>query len=136
MASGQRLRVLVVEDGGDVFNATTAMLDRLGYRVKGETQSLEALRAFSEAPDRFDLAILDNVMDGLTGLELAKRFRRIRPGFPVMLYTGNVGEPSPEEIEAAGIGRVISKPLTSGELEGLIKNALIWGATSTRSKKK
>jgi len=124
MASGHRLHVLVVEDGGDVFNATTTMLERLGCSVKGETQSLEALRAFSEEPDRFDLAILDNVMDGLTGLELAKRFRRIRPGFPVMLYTGNVGTPSPEEIEAAGIGRVVFKPLTSGELEGLIKEAL------------
>lgn len=124
MASGQRLRVLVVEDGEDTFNATTTMLERLGCSVKGETQSLEALRAFSQEPDRFDLAILDNVMDGLTGLELAKRFRRIRPGFPVMLYTGNVGAPSPEEIEAAGIGRVVFKPLTSGELEGLIKEAL------------
>jgi len=124
MASGHRLRVLVVEDGGDVFNATTTMLERLGCSVKGETQSLEALRAFSEEPDRFDLAILDNVMDGLTGLELAKRFRRIRPGFPVMLYTGNVGMPSPEEIEAAGIGRVVFKPLTAEELEGLIKEAL------------
>jgi CheY-like chemotaxis protein len=121
---GQKLRILVVEDGEDAFSATAAMVERLGYSVKGETQSLEALRAFSEAPDRFDLAILDNVMDGLTGLELAKRFRRIRPGFPVMLYTGNVGKPSPEEIEAAGIGRVVFKPLTSGELEGLIKEAL------------
>jgi len=135
MFLGRRLRVLVVEDGGDVFNATAAMLERLGCSVKGETQSLEALRAFSEEPDRFDLAILDNVVDGLTGLELAKRFRRIRPSFPVMLCTGNVGKASPEEIEAAGIGWIIAKPLTSGELEGLIKDALIWAATSTRSRK-
>jgi CheY-like chemotaxis protein len=124
MAFGQQLRVLVVEDGEDAFNATTAMLERLGCSVKGETQSLEALRAFSEAPDRFDLAILDNVMDGLTGLELAKQFRRIRPGFPIMLYTGNIGRPSSEEMDAAGIGRAVFKPLTSGELEGLIKEAL------------
>jgi CheY-like chemotaxis protein len=135
MASGQRLRVLVVEDGGDVFNATAGTLERLGCSVKGKTQSLEALRAFSEEPDRFDLAILDNVMDGLTGLELAKRFRLRRPGFPVMLYTGDVGKASPDEIEAAGIGWVISKPLTSGELEGLIQDALVWAATSRRSRK-
>ena len=124
MASGQRLTILVVEDGEDTFNATGAMLKRLGYTVKGETQSLEALRAFSEEPDRFDLAILDNVMDGLTGLELARRFRRIRPGFPVMLYTGNAGKPSPEEMEAAGIERVLFKPLTSGELDGVIRETL------------
>jgi CheY-like chemotaxis protein len=101
------------------------MLERLGHSVKGETQSLEALRAFSEEPDRFDLAILDNVMDGLTGLELAKRFRRMRPGFPVVLYTGYLDRPSAEEIAAAGMGRrAIFKPLTSVELEKVIKEAL------------
>ena len=124
MTSGQRLTILVVEDDEDTFNATGAMLKRLGYSVKGETQSLEALRAFSEEPDRFDLAILDNVMDGLTGLELAKRFRRIRPGFPVMLYAGTAGGPSPEEMEAAGIGRVLCKSITAGELDGVIREAL------------
>ena len=124
MASGRRLHVLVVEDGGDVFNATTTMLERLGCSVKGETQSLEALRAFSEEPDRFDLAILDNVMDGLTTLDLARRFRRIRPGFPVMLYTENVGMPSREEIEAVGIGRVLFKPLIAEELKRRIEEAL------------
>lgn len=124
MASEQRLRILVLEDCEDTFNATSAMLKRLGYSVKGNTQSLEALRAFSEEPDRFDLAILDNVMDGVTGLELAKRFRRMRPGFPVVLYTGCLDRPSAEEIEAAGIDRVLLKPLTSGELEEVIKEAL------------
>ena len=124
MTSGQRLRVLVVEDGGDAFNATTSMLERMGCSVKSKTQSLEALRAFSEEPDRFDLAILDNVMDGLTGLELARRFRHIRPGFPVMLYTGNVGMSSPEEVEALGMGRVVFKPLTTEELERLIHDTL------------
>jgi DNA-binding NtrC family response regulator len=125
MVFGHQARILVVEDGGDAFNATTAMLERLGYSVKGETQSLEAFRAFSEEPDRFDLAILDNVMDGLTGLELAKRFRRIRPDFPVILYTGYLDRPSAEEIEAAGIGRrPIFKPLKSEELEDVIKEAL------------
>ena len=125
MVFGQQLRVLVVEDSGDVFNATTAMLERLGHSVKGETQSLEALRAFSEEPERFDLAILDNVMDGLTGLELATRFRRMRPGFPVVLYTGYLDRPSAEEIAAAGVGRrAIFKPLTSVELEKVIKDAL------------
>ena len=121
MFFGQRLRVLVVEDGEDAFNATTAMLERLGHSVKGETQSLEALRAFSEEPDRFDLAILDNV----TGLELAKRLTHIRPGFPVVLYTGYLDRPSATEIEAAGIGRrAIFKPLTSEELQEIIKEAL------------
>ncbi len=125
MVFGERLRILVVEDSEDTFNTTGAMLERLGHSVKGETQSLEALRAFSEAPDRFDLAIFDNVMDGLTGLELAKRFRRIRPGFPVVLYTGYSDRSPAEEIEVAATGRrAVPKPPTSEELSAVIKEAL------------
>ncbi len=125
MVFGERLRILVVEDSEDIFNTTGAMLERLGHSVKGETQSLEALRAFSEAPDRFDLAIFDNVRDGLTGLELAKRFRRIRPGFPVVLYTGYSDRSPAEEIEVAATGRrAVPKPPTSEELSAVIKEAL------------
>ena len=101
------------------------MLERLGYSVTAETEGLKALKAFSEKPDRFDLALLDHGMADITGLELAQRFRRIRPGFPVVLYTGYLDRPSAVEIEAAGIGRkAIFKPPTSEELQEIIKEAL------------
>jgi CheY-like chemotaxis protein len=64
------------------------MLERLGYSLTAETESLKALRTFSEEPDRFDLALLDHGMADVTGLEIAQRMRRIRPGFPVVVYTG------------------------------------------------
>jgi CheY-like chemotaxis protein len=64
------------------------LLEKLGYRVSGHHESLNALRAFSEEPDEFDLAIVDHDMPDITGLELGERFRRIRPGFPVMPYSG------------------------------------------------
>jgi len=63
-------------------------------------------------------------MPDLTGLELAQRFRRIRPGFPVLLYAGHRDRPSAQTIEAAGIGRFIVKPKTSEELGGMLRKAL------------
>jgi CheY-like chemotaxis protein len=124
MTPRRRLYILLVDDEEDIVIMTTSVLERLGHTVRAETQSLNALRRFSEEPDRFDLAILDQVMPDLTGLELAERFRRIRPGFPVLLYASHRDRPSTETIEAAGIGRFIVKPKTSQGLGGMLRKAL------------
>jgi two-component system, cell cycle sensor histidine kinase and response regulator CckA len=125
MASLQQRHILLVEDDEDTLSATTAMLERLGYSVRPETESLKALRTFSEEPDLFDLALLDHGMADLAGLELAQRMRRIRRGFPVVLYTGYLDTPSTEELEAAGIGgRVVIKPATRKELSDVLQDAL------------
>jgi len=72
MASGRQRHILFVEHDKNTLSATTAKLERLGYNVTAETESLTALRTFSEEPDRFDLAILDHGIDELSGLELAR----------------------------------------------------------------
>ena len=134
MASGRQHHILLVEDDPDTLSATTAVLQRLGYSVRSETESLKALRMFSEEPDLFDLALLDHGMAGVTGLELAQRMRRIRPGFPVVLYTGYLDGPSNEQLEATGVGgRVVIKPATREELADVLQEALGgWAKTSAR----
>ena len=134
MASPPQKHILLVEDDPDTLSATTAMLERLGYSVRTETESLKALRTFSEEPDLFDLALLDHGMADLAGLELAQRMRRIRRGFPVVLYTGYLDGPSNEQLEATGIGgRVVIKPATRKELSDVLQEALGgWAKTSAR----
>lgn len=124
MASGRAPHILVVDCDKDMLESTTAMLERLGYSTRGETQSATALRAFSDDPDRFDLAIVEPVMPELMGVELALRFRRIRRGFPVMLYSGYVDPPLAETIETAGLGRAVPKPLSMRELGEAIREAV------------
>ncbi len=124
MISRRRLNILVLEADKDVVNITTSMLQELGHHARGETESLAALKAFSESPDEFDLAILESVMPDVTGLDLAARFRRIRRGFPILLYADCSDAPSAKRIEAAGLGRVVFKPLTSEELGSAIRETL------------
>ena len=125
MALKRRQHILLVEDDEATLSVTTAILERLGYIVSVETEGLAALRTFSEDPDRFHLAILDHGMADLTGLELAQRFRSIRPGFPCVIYTGYLEEPSAEQLGAAGIGgRIILKPATRKQLSKAIEEAL------------
>ena len=124
MASGRRPHILYLEDDKDVHSITTSMLEQLGCNVRGETDSFKALRAFSEEPDAFNLAILETLMPQLSGLELAARFRRIRPGFPVLFYTGRANRSWARKIEAAGFGWVVFKPLPVDKLGVAIREAL------------
>lgn len=123
---------------------TAAMLEQLGYSTQAEAESLAGLRAFSEDPERFDLAIIEPAMPGrppgierknspvspeLTGLELAVRFRRIKRGFPVLFCTNNIEPPLAEEIKAAGFPEPILKPLASGELDAMIQKVSSRGSS-------
>ena len=130
MACRQEPHILYLEDDESVLSITTLMLEHLGCHVRSETDSLKALRTFSEEPDAFNLAILKTLMPQLSGLELAARFRRIRPGFPVLFYTGRENRSWAHKIEAAGFGWVVFKPLPMDKLGGAIREALKGGAKS------
>jgi two-component system, cell cycle sensor histidine kinase and response regulator CckA len=124
MASNRAPHILVVDCDKDMVEVTATMLQRLGYSTQAETESLKALRTFSDDPDKFDLAIVEPVMPELTGVELAQRLRRIRRNFPVMLYSAYIDSPLYEAIEAAGLQQVVLKPLGALELAGAVKETV------------
>ena len=121
MESRRTPHILVVDDDEPASRATTRMLESLGYRSTCETQSVNALRDFSEDPDAFDCAIIEPLMPQIMGIELAIRFRRIRPGFPVLFYGGYFDEPCCRRIEVDHLGRMAYKPLSSKELADEIR---------------
>jgi len=116
------LRVLVVDNDEPVCTATSEMLESLGYRADCETDSLNALKVFSENPDEFDLAIIEPVLPDLMGLDLAIRFRHIRPGFPILFYAGHVDASLSRRIEADRFGHVALKPFRLNELAETVKD--------------
>jgi DNA-binding NtrC family response regulator len=60
----------------------------MGYNVEIFTSPIGALERFKAAPDDFDLVISDVAMPKMTGENLVKQMRQIRPGLPVILCTG------------------------------------------------
>jgi DNA-binding response OmpR family regulator len=124
MSSELPLRILVVDCDEPLCAVTTEMLESLGHHAKRETDSLSALRLFSESPYEFDLAIVEPAMPDLMGLDLAVRLRRIRPGFPVLFYAGYADESLSSQIETNGLGRVAFKPFTLNELAAAITERL------------
>jgi len=119
-----RERILFVDDEETLVLMAAAMLERLGYQVTARTSSREALAAFREQPDQFDLVITDQTMPEMTGIELGRAILQVRPDIPIILCTGYSRLVSEEKIKAVGIRDLALKPLAKQELSSLIREAL------------
>jgi len=116
--------VLVVDDEDLVLELMGDLLSGWGLEVTLKSSAAEARHAFAAEPQRYDLVLTDHTMPRVTGLELARQIHRIRPGTPVILYTG-YGDDIPErELRAAGVRTLARKPVEPAELFALLKTSL------------
>lgn len=123
-------RVLFVDDEPALEALCRRMLERLGYRVTSFADPRAALEAFRAAPDTFDVVITDQTMPGMTGDELARALRGLRPDVPVILCTGFSHVMDEGRAAAAGIDAFLSKPLLADDLGGAIRRVLARRAIS------
>jgi PAS domain S-box-containing protein len=79
--------VLLVEDNPDVANASTGLLEELGYAVRWASDVDSALGEI--AANGIDLVLSDIVMPGkMDGLALARILKQKHPGLLILLATG------------------------------------------------
>jgi CheY-like chemotaxis protein len=110
---GRGETVLLVDDERPLVLLGEEMLAALGYEPIGFDSAPRALAAFRADPTRFDLALTDEVMPGMTGTALAAELRQLRPELPVVLMTGHGGPVRGDRLRASGIREVLRKPLAS-----------------------
>jgi CheY-like chemotaxis protein len=111
--------ILVVDDDPLVLGNTVALLEDLGHRIITATSGIEALDrlTFDAVPD---LVVTDQLMPGMTGLELIKRIEADRPGMPVLLVSGYA------DMAPASAPDVLflPKPFTQRELARALRRAV------------
>jgi PAS domain S-box-containing protein len=116
--------ILLVDDEEDLVEIGAQMLSHLGYEVATRLDGAEALEAFREQPERFDLVITDMTMPNLTGDRLAKELMKIRPDIPIILYTGFNESITEEKATGIGIREFSMKPFVMRDLAMTTRRAL------------
>jgi PAS domain S-box-containing protein len=121
---GDGQTVLLVDDELALVRLGEETLAEFGYEPIGFASSEAALQAFRADPDRFDVLVSDEAMPGLTGTELAREVRALRPGLPVLLMSGFITPAIADSAREAGVMQLLSKPLAARELTQALATAL------------
>lgn len=103
--------ILVVDDDELVSEYLGALLEAESYDVVVLNEPVAALNYFKEHPDDFDLIITDQVMPGLTGVEISQQILELRPTLPILLITGYSEKITAENAQSFGISGFFSKPI-------------------------
>ena len=123
--ASEQPRVLVVDDDPNVRELEAGRLPRLGVRAETHGDARRALGALEKAlaTDVPCSAVLtDYNMPGMNGLELARRVRRMGFAGPVVMMTGFRAQVSEAEARAAGVDRLLQKPVSSEELQRAMRD--------------
>ncbi len=80
--------ILLVEDEAFVRQAAAEALESAGYRLLIAGSAAEALEAYRKCFRPVDLLLADLVMPGMSGRELAAKFKGLSPGTRILLMSG------------------------------------------------
>jgi PAS domain S-box-containing protein len=117
-------RILIVDDEDDVVTMERQLLEHLGYQVTSRTSSIEALEAFRENSDKFDMVITDMTMPNMSGDKLSAELLKIRSDIPVLLCTGFSETMSEKNAASMGIRGFLLKPVVMEDLARKIREVL------------
>lgn len=112
--------VLVVDDLDDAADSLATLLEMSGFRARAVTSGEAALAAVAADPP--DVVILDLLMPGVDGWEVARRLHESGPaGRPVLVaLTGCDGREDRRRAVEAGIDLFLVKPVEPAALVAVL----------------
>jgi len=126
--------VLIVEDEKAVLDMAALALRSKGYTVLTASGPLEALKIFEHFSDDIDLLLTDVMMPDMSGPEMAKLMRGMRPDLQIVFMSGYAdGHIKGSDFPGEQIP-FIMKPFNPAEMTHIIKNGIYrTGKTATEN---
>ncbi len=116
--------ILLVDDEDMVIDATSEMLETLGYSVNVARSGEEAILFCRKNNDKIDLIILDIVMPAMNGVEAYGILKKINPQIKVLLSSGYSVNESVTNMLDNGCQGFIQKPFSLTQLSQKVREVL------------
>ena len=118
---GDMERILVVDDEEDLREILRFNLEAEGFEVSTAGSAEEALGVLSQ---RFDLILLDVMMDRMSGYEMVERMRQRGDNTPVVFLTAR--DAHEDQLQGFGVGAddYITKPFSFDTVLARVKAVL------------
>ena len=115
--------LLIVDDEPVILDVFRRFLEGEGRTLLLAGSAREALSRAAEAGD-IDVALVDKNLGDGSGLEVARRLKAAKPDIEVILVTGYASSETTAAALAAGLKRVVSKPVDVPKLVPMIEEAV------------
>ncbi|MEO5612628.1 MAG: PAS domain S-box protein [Sphingomicrobium sp.] len=112
--------VLVIDDDPDVRAFIVTSLEEQGYRVREASDGRKGLKAIAQ--DKPDLVIVDFIMPGLSGAEVANRILAEQPDQPLLFVSGYSETEAVRRV--APNAPLLTKPFRAEALDKAVRRAL------------
>jgi two-component system sensor histidine kinase RpfC len=115
--AGRSLKVLVADDNAVNRTVLAKILERANHALTLVEHGDEALDALER--ERFDVAIFDRNMPGMSGIEAVRALRVMEmggPRLPVIVLSADVTEEARREATEAGADLYLTKPVQATKL--------------------
>jgi DNA-binding response OmpR family regulator len=128
---GARLpRLLVVDDDPNHARVTAIGLRIEGFEVELAQNAPEALELMAREP--FEVAVVDLMLPGTNGIQLARLVRERHPGTRIVLTSAyHLSERQLVRVDCGAVG-FVPKPFDLTELAGFLRSKLAGGETPRR----
>ena len=108
-----RKTILVADDEAMVRSILKLILARGGYQITEAVDGEDAVCQFTQAPEQYDLVLLDMQMPRLDGQQALQRMRQIAPQLKAILLSGAMAD---EDHPSHAGTRLMFKPFENKEL--------------------
>jgi len=121
---GRNRKVMIIDDDLTVLRLGNEILRIAGFAPEAFSNPLIAAAKFQASPQDYAAVVSDLTMPGLTGVELARQFRQLRPDLPFVLATGYLNSEGQDGAKESGLSHFIKKPFDIGEFTTKLRAAL------------
>ena len=115
-ASIEGLSVLLVEDNELNMEIAKFIIENEGARVTCATNGKEAVDIYKNAPESFDIILMDIMMPEMDGYEATRMIREMDLNIPIVAMTANAFMEDKMKAKKAGMNAHLSKPLDKDKL--------------------
>jgi CheY-like chemotaxis protein len=116
--SADSVRVLVIDDEPFVRETLEEILRQQRHDVVAVDDGVTGLARFQAGA--FDLVMTDLAMPGMSGWQVARAVKAVRPEVPVVLVTGWGVEVETDDLQAHGVDRVMTKPFRYEDVQEVV----------------
>jgi DNA-binding NtrC family response regulator len=115
------IRVLLVDDEEEFLASVTKPLGRRGFEVTTAPDGSRALELIGTR--KFDVVVLDVKMPGLSGDQVFREIKKLRPGLPVIMLTGHGTIQQAFQTSKEGVFEYLAKPCEVEALTEVLRRA-------------